>query len=63
MKAEQRQDLQELARTLVTPDRFGDLALQDTIEFAPLRLVEFPHRVDDPAGEVPEDFTAPPESA
>lgn len=58
-----KQQLQELARTLVTPERFGDVALQDTIAFEPLRLVEFPHRVDDPKGVTPEDFTSPPEAA
>lgn len=33
MKAEQQQQLGELARTLVHPQRYGDVALQDTIEF------------------------------
>lgn len=33
MKAEQQQQLGELARTLVHPERYGDVALQDTIEF------------------------------
>jgi hypothetical protein len=31
--------LRELADTLCTPERFGDLALQDTVEFEPV----FPH--------------------
>lgn len=33
MKAEHQQQLGELARTLVHPERYGDVALQDTIEF------------------------------
>jgi hypothetical protein len=33
----------ELARELVNPERFGDMALQDTIEFEPLaEIIDFP---------------------
>lgn len=35
-----QQELEELAGSLVTVERFGDLALSDTIEFEPIRLVE-----------------------
>lgn len=35
-----QQELDELAGTLVTVERFGDLALSDTIEFEPIRLAE-----------------------
>ncbi len=38
--ADYKQELDELAQTLVTVERFGDCALQDTIEFEPIRLVE-----------------------
>ena len=62
MKTEQRQDLQELARTLVHPERFGDLALGDTIEFDPIP-VAYPHRVDDLSNVIPVDFTEKPEGA
>lgn len=63
MKREQHLELFRLARTLVTPERFGDAAMQDTIEFTPIRLVEYPHRVDDPSNVIPVDFTEPPDLA
>ena len=40
MKAEQQQQLGELARTLVHPERYGDVALQDTIEFDSREVID-----------------------
>jgi len=40
MKAEQQQQLGELARTLVHPERYGDVAMQDTIEFDSREVID-----------------------
>jgi hypothetical protein len=53
----QKTTLAELAKMLVTPERYGDAALQDTVEFDPIpeqptaQILQFPHQLQlrDPA--------------